>query len=209
MAWALVYRRYKEQGLIDENPFRIHTVPQAIDSHACVICEILRGTVVSTLTVIADHTGDLPLDSVYGESLNSLREEGCAIVEVGLLADRRRAIQRTAAALFDMMRWVAYYTLHFGRTDIVIGVHPHHVGFYGRCFGFEAFAPPTMYPLVNDNPVVPLRLPLRDRLAQPSLPPGLRHVRNNPVPAEAFAERFRFDPQALQGSRIERFFKKC
>lgn len=207
MAWGLVYRRYTEKGLIDDNPFAVHTTPQAVGPHVCVIYTTVGDTVVSTLTAMADHAGKLPLDSVYADSLNDLRRQGRVLVEVGLLADRRDTIRRTARTLFDMMRWTAYYTLYNACTDIVIGVHPRHAGFYTRCFGFETFAEPTAYPMVKDNPVVPLWLPLRDALARPSLPSGLNYVRDNPVPPEEFSQRFMFEPEALRGSLIERFLE--
>lgn len=204
-AWGLVYSRYSENGLIDNNPFAIHTTPQAVGPHACVICETVGEPIVSTLTAMADNPAGLPLDSVYAEPLNGLRRQGRVLIEVGLLADRRRTIRRTARTLFDMMRWIAYYTLYADCTDIVIGVHPHHAGFYMRCFGFEVFAEPTSYALVKDNPVTPLRLPLRDALAEPSLPSGLKYVRDNPVSADEFSQRFLFEREALRGSLIERF----
>ncbi|HLQ86308.1 MAG TPA: hypothetical protein VK110_09175 [Salinisphaeraceae bacterium] len=203
-AWAVVYQCYRRQGLISRNALGIHAVPHAIGSHACVIYEEQRHTVLSTMTVMADRIGGLPLDNAYPEALDRLRQQGTAMVEVGLFADRRQSIKRTAKALFAMMRWVAYYTLHHGRSDIVIGIHPHHAGFYKRCFGFELFGKEKKYSLVNDNPVVPLRLPLRDAMTASKLPRGLDYIRNNPLPAKAFSQRFRFDQPALQGSLIER-----
>lgn len=206
-AWNLVYRRYVDKGLIDENPFRVHTAPQAVGQHACVIYGPSEETFGFTLTMIGDNADGIPLDSVYGERLNALRRQGRSLVEVGLLADRRSSFQRGARELFDMMRWAAYYTLHTHATDIVIGVHPHHERFYMHCFGFGRFAPPTLYPLVKDNPVVPLRLPLREALAETSLPRGLAYVRNNSIPASEFSQRFMFEPEQLRGSIIESFLE--
>src|SRR5699024_7170104 len=111
---------------------------------------------------------------------------------------------RSAAALFSMMRWAAYFTLHVQYTDIVIGVHPHHARFYMHCFGFEKLAAPTRYPLVRDNPVIPLRLPLQEALANQKSR-GADYVRDNPLPASAFSDRFRFRPEQLQGSLLERY----
>lgn len=205
LAWRLVYRRYVDKGLIDENPVAIHTTPQAVGRHACVIYGPSEETFGSTLTLIGENAEGLPLDSIYADELHALRSEGRGLVEVGLLADRRRSTQRGAKALFDMMRWAAYFTLHTGASDIVIGVHPRHAPFYTRCFGFDRFALPSLYPLVNDNPVVPLRLPLRDALAEASLPRGLAWVRDNPIPAGEYSQRFMFEPDQLRGSLIESF----
>lgn len=211
-AWQLVYERYVHKKLIDENPFRLHTVPMAVGPHVCVVCgpgEAGEHEARSTLTLIADNPAGTPLDSVYGEQMDALRRQGRRLIEVGLLADRRRRASRSAAALFSMMRWAAYYTLHSDSTDIVVGVHPHHAKFYARCFGFDKFAPPARYPLVRDNPVVPLRLPLREALAEDVLPRGLAYVRDNPLSADVFSQRFRFEPGQMRGSLIESFLKVC
>lgn len=206
-AWSLVYERYVGKALIDENPFGIHTVQQAVGEHSCVIYGSNGDSLGSTMTLIGDNKKGLPLDSVYAKKLNALRWRDRALVEVGLLADRRRSGRRGARALFDLMRWAVYYTLHIGSTDIVIGVHPRHARFYIRCFGFDCFARPTVYPLVNDNPVVPLRLRLREMLTEASLPRGLAHIRDNPVAGGEFSQRFGFKPEQLRGSTIERFLQ--
>lgn len=205
MAWQLVFERYVQKQLIDDNPFHLHTMPSAVGSHVCVVYGPRDGNIGSTMTLISDNPDGVPLDCVYQERLGALRREGRGLVEVGLLADRRQRPSRSTAALFSMMRWAAYYTLHTNATDIVAGVHPRHVGFYVRCFGFERFGMPTLYPMVRDNPVVPLRLPLRDALAEKALPRGLAFVRDNPIPGSAFSQRFSFEPEQLRGSLIERF----
>lgn len=207
MAWGLVYRRYVDMGLVDENPVGIHTVPEAIGEDVCVVYQALRGEVVTTVTVIADSADRLPLDSVYGEALNDLRHQGRTIAEIGLMADRRREIQRAAGALFEIMCCAGYYALHLHYSDIVVGVHPHHVAFYRRCFGFEVLDEQKQYPTVNHHPVVPLCLQVRDMFEQSKPPPGFRHAHDYPVSAENFIHRFKFEPAVLRGSPIERSFQ--
>lgn len=204
-AWRIVYERYVDKNLIHKNAFGIHTVPQAVGRNACIIHQANNAAAGSTLTLMGDSSAGLPLDSVYARELDALRWQGRGLVEVGLLAESQRGVRRGARALFDLMRWAVYYTLHIDYTDIIIGVHPRHVRFYTRCFGLKNFAQPTDYPLVNDNPVVPLRLPLREALAAPVLPRGLAHIRNHPVDPGAFQQRFQFAPEQLRGSTIERF----
>lgn len=204
-AWSIVYERYVEKKLIHNNQFGIHTVPQAVGRNACVIHQTNGEVSGSTLTLMGDSSKGLPLDSVYARELDALRWKDRGLVEVGLLAESCRGARRGARALFDLMRWAVYYTLHIVSTDIIIGVHPHHMRFYTRCFGLKPFAQPTEYPLVNDNPVVPLRLPLREALGATVLPRGLAYIRDNPVAPSVFRQRFRFEPEQLRGSMIERF----
>ncbi len=201
-AWSLVYERYVESGLIDPNPFGLHTHRHAVGPHSCVVYGPIGGHAVSTMTLMADTPGGLSLDSVYGRELDTLRAEGRMLLEVGLLADRRSALDRTATALFDMMRWAKYYADSVRATDVIVGVHPHHVGFYERCFGFHTFGGTALFPTVKNNPVVPLRLDLAEAFAARPLPRGLRHVRDNPLPLSAFDSRFNFDVAALEGTVI-------
>lgn len=206
-AWRLVYNRYSQMGLIDENPFGIHAASTAVGRHACVIWGPEGPEVGYTMTLFRDNPMGLALDSVYPRHLDELRQRGRRLLEVGMLADRRRNASRGVAALFSMMRWAVHYALHTELTDIVIGVHPRHAQFYVRCYGFEQFAPETSYPMVRNHPVVPLRLRLREELASDVLPRGLADARDNPVPAGAFSRRFAFEPEQLRGSLLAGFMK--
>jgi hypothetical protein len=207
-AWRLVYDRYSQMGLIDENPFGIHAVPTGVGQHACVIWGTTEGPDVGyTMTLFRDNPMGLALDGVYPRHLDELRRKGRRLLEVGMLADRRRCASRGVAALFGMMRWAIHFGLHTDSTDIVIGVHPRHVQFYVRCYGFEQFASPTSYPLVRNNPVVPLRLRLLEELAKVELPRGLANARNNPLPGSEFLHRFTFEASQLRGSLIAGFLK--
>ena len=206
-AWQLVYQRYSQMGLIDENTFGIHAGPVAVGQHACVIWGPEGPGVGYTMTLFHDNPLGVALDSVYGRELDELRGSGRRLAEVGMLADRRQSAARGVGALFSMMRWAIHYGLHTDLTDIVIGVHPRHAQFYVRCYGFEEFAAPTSYPMVRNNPVIGLRLRLREGLANDLLPRGLADARDNPIPASAFSHRFMFEPEQLHGSLIAGFLK--
>ena len=207
-AWRLVYQRYSQMGLIEENPYGIHTVPTAVGQHACVIWGPEGPEVGYTMTLFRDNPMvGLALDSVYARYLDELRRKGRRLLEVGMLADRRQSSSRGVVALFSMMRWAIHYGLTTDLTDIVIGVHPRHAEFYIRCYGFEKFAPPTSYALVRNNPVVLLRLRLHEALAKEVLPRGLADAHDNPIPGSAFSRRFAFEPEQLRGSLIAGFLK--
>lgn len=201
-AWGLVYDRYAEMGLIGENPYHIHVAPTVVGPDTCVIWGPEGPDIGYTMTALRDNPAGLALDSVYASDLDKLRRDGRRLLEVGMLADRRRHASRSIGALFGMMRSAVYFALHTGLTDVVIGVHPRHVQFYVRCYGFEQFAAARDYPLVRNHPVVPLRLRLVEKLAEDTLPRGLAHARNNPLGAQEFAQRFTFEPKQLRGSRI-------
>src|SRR5437660_92608 len=102
-AWSVVYYAYLRAGLIDSNPFEVHTVPQALGPHTLVVTGCLGPLSVSTLSAYVDNPAGVPLDAVYRAELDGLRKQGRRIMEVGLFADRRDHIARTAPGLPELM----------------------------------------------------------------------------------------------------------
>lgn len=205
-AWEIVYQAYRDIGLIDPNPNRIHTAPQAVGPHASVITGVINGLTVSTLTVMADNPNGLPLDRVYAGELTSLRNSGRKLMEVGLFADRRRQLSRSAEALLQLMRYAFYFGLSQDVTDFVIGVHPRHSRFYIRSFGFEPVGSPRTYPAVNNNPVMLLRGDLHDRVSARKHP-ALEYFLGNPVEQDMFDQRFRFDAEEIAHTRLATYLR--
>lgn len=206
-AWEIVYQAYRDIGLIDPNQYRIHTAPQAIGSHVAVTAGVINGLTVSTLTVMADNPQGLPLDRVYAGELTSLRNNGHKLMEVGLFADRRRQLSRSAEALLQLMRYAFYFGVSQGVTDFVIGVHPRHSRFYIRSFGFEPVGTARTYPAVNNNPVMLLKGDLHAKLTARKHP-ALEYFMANPVPVELFDERFRFRPEQTADTRLANYLRE-
>ena len=206
-AWRLVYDNYLQARLINPNRHGIHTAPQAAAPGNAVIFGTTN-SLVTTLTAFADsRQAKLPLDRVYGRQLDGLREEGRRLMEVGLFADRRGKVTRSAPALFQLMRYAFYFGLQSGVTDFVIGVHPRHSRFYVKSFGFDQLGPPVNYPAVNNRLVVLLRGDLEARRNADPLDPALQFFSDHPVPDEAFECRFVFGADAIAGSPIEAFLR--
>jgi hypothetical protein len=211
-AWRLVYKTYLKTGLIRPNPHRIHTAPQAVSPGTVVIVGNIRSVVVTTLSAFVDtnaSAGGLPLDRVYGPQLDALRLKGRTLMEVGLFADRRHNLTRTAETLFQLMRFAFHYGVESNVTDFVIGVNPRHARFYERSFGFQVFGPVHQYAAVNDNPVVLLRGDLEHELKQSSLHPALKFFVDHPVPSDTFEPRVQLSAAMLTGTPIAAFLRDC
>jgi len=205
-AWRLVYQAYRRIGLIDPNPFEIHTTPHAVNGDSVVVMGLHEDrTLGATLTAMLDAPNGLPLDHVYPDELATLRNEGRKLIEVGLFADRRRDFVRTTRSLLELMRFAFHYGWQQDVDDFVIGVHPHHAKFYCRMFSFEIHGGEKQYSTVNDHPVVLLRgdLPRGIQLRRRAVDYALR----NPVEPDAFADRFSFDDPQLRDSRIAAFLQ--
>jgi hypothetical protein len=201
-AWGLVYQAYRRDNLIDANPQEIHTTKQAVGPQTAVILACLGPVLAGTLSVYADGASGIPLDSVYRPEIDGLRQSGRRLMEVGLFADRREHINRSADGLFELMRYAYYFALSMKVDDALIGVHPRHAPFYMRMLGFDRIGPVRSYPTVKDRAVVLLRHRVSQAAPLERTPKGLAYFLENPVGAEAFARRFRFDEASLAGSRI-------
>jgi len=201
-AWKLVYRSYVRTGLIDPNPFQIHTTAQAVSSNNSVVIGKLADDIVSTLTVVHDHARGFPLETVYPGQFGMLRDEGRRMVEVGLLADRREDLGRSLSALFEIMRYAFYDAMYAGCHDIICGVHPHHAGFYAKFLAFEPVGAISTHPTVKDHPVVMLRLRIHERLSMSKLPRGLRFFKANPLHPSDFSDKCKFLPTEVSSSLV-------
>ncbi len=191
-AWRLVYHNYLNIGIVHENPYRIHCSKQAADKESVVVYGQLGGEVVCSLTIINDHPVDgLPLDAVYGKTLDALRSEGKELIEIGLLADRRKQVTRTLHSLLEMMHYVFHYAYR-GQKTLVIGVHPRHAKFYQHSFGFEVLGEETTHPSVKDNPVVYLGLDWYKPMAVEKPLKQLVKYAKNVIEPEAFMGRYHF-----------------
>lgn len=189
-AWALVYDAYRRLGLIEPNAWGVHCTPHVFTNDTAVIRGCLEDRCVTTLTGYLDHPDHgLPLDAAYPDTLARLRDQGCELIEIGLLADRREDMRRTRSSLMELMRWGTYFGLTHGARQAVIGVHPHHAKFYAKCLGFEMIGSEKSYGAVNGAPVVPLFLDWHRYQDQGKIPKGLRNFMSNALNADQFAER--------------------
>jgi len=192
-AWRLVYRTYLSVGLIEPNSWGLHLVPQAVSSQTIVVLRRYRAVLLSTISAYADSSRGLPLDCVYREELNALRARGRKLVEVGMLADAPGTRPRSLPEMADIMRFPFYFTMLSGWDDLVIGVHPRHVPFYERLFGFVQAGPQRSYPLVNDHDVVLLRLDVHRQWNTYPQPRGAAYCVQYPVSKDILADRYDFD----------------
>lgn len=200
-AWSLVHDAYSRIGLIDVNKYNLHTITQAVSPETSVIMGYMNGSPVSTLSIIHDGAQQIPLQHIYPHELDALRNDGRKLLEVGLLADRREHISRAMVAIFEMMRFV-FWRSYLTHTDIIIGVHPHHAGFYINSFGFEPIGLESTHPTVKNHPVLPMRLDIHTALAGEVVPKRLTQYLNNPLPDDVFDHRCRFDPLELECSPL-------
>lgn len=203
-AWKFVYEIYHQHGHMTPNRWGIHTVPQAVNPHSAVILGRQDGKLVNTMTVHFDREHGLSLDRFYRTELDALRQQGRRLTEVGLFADRRELSVRSIKPLLELMRLAWFYSVSHGITDGVIGVHPRHVSFYTRWLGFEPWGPEKHFKLIQ-APLVLLRLDCLSAPTRDPLPHGFPTILSQPLKREHFRDRYRLEPDSLQGTIIDEF----
>ena len=201
-AWSLVYNSYHGIGIIDENAHELHCSLQSAHRDSVIVCGKIEEQVVCTLTIINDNDDiGLPLGVVYENRLNELRKSGKRLIEISLLADRRKRVTRTLHSLLEMMRYVFHYAYR-DQKIIVIGVHPRHANFYISSFGFNTHGEETTHPSVNDNAVVYLELDLHEQMSLENPPKQLVKYLNHPFSDNVFEHRYCFSKDYHKESQI-------
>jgi len=201
-AWQLVYRAYLIGGLIDPNPYLIHLVAEAVRPSTKVIVGKSNGVIISTATCYLDNDLGIPLDHTHHHLLNGFREAGHKLMEVGLLAYECESTLKSINAMVELMRYILFYGIHAGATDLVFGVPPHRINLYKRYFAFDALGEVTGCPSANNNPMVLLRANIYANLELEPRPKGIKMLMDKPLSASEFKEGFCFDSDSFNGTVV-------
>ncbi|NML24235.1 N-acyl amino acid synthase FeeM domain-containing protein [Zoogloea dura] len=115
--------------------------------------------VFGTATLGLDGPGGLHADQLYSHELALLRGPGVRLCEITRLAlDTPHNTLEVLGSLFNLI--YIHGRLIRGATDLVIEVHPRHVGFYRRMLGFVQLGEEKPCPRVGNAPAVLLHLDL-------------------------------------------------
>lgn len=122
-------------------------------------------TVLSTMSYIPDtQRFGLPMDDLYKPELDTLRNSGRKVVELGSLATLPQ--RRMQNLIVFLAKAIFRYAMYTHADDLCIMVNPKHVRFYESIFLFEPFGEERHYAKVN-APAVALRVNM-DKI-EPSL----------------------------------------
>jgi len=160
-AFSLIYQEYLKLGYIRETqPSKLHISLYNILPETSVFVLKSSPTVISTLTQIYDNEYfGLPMDAIYQEELNALRDKGRKLVEVSALVVSRES--RWCNHFMYLLRVTLGYAISNNVDDICIMVNPKHVKFYKTILLFEELGREKYYPEVGASAVA-LRLNLDD-----------------------------------------------
>jgi hypothetical protein len=160
-AFRLVHDVYIQAGYSDPHPSGIRVSLINALPTATTFVGIYNEEVVTTTSIFPDSDLGLPLDAIYKEEIDELRQKNRRIAEVGILASNpkfRFTDCSLPLALTKIMYLYASQSLKL--DDLVITVNPKHRHFYTDVLLFEMIGDVKSYKSVNDNPAVLLRLDL-------------------------------------------------
>ena len=159
-AFELIQHSYCAAGLASDSPSGLRLTPYHLSGHSDVLIAEVPDDVVSTISLFGDSDLGLPMESMYGNEVAQLREQGFVLAEIGSFADRRSGVSRFLAVFIEFTRWLAQVARERQIDTLVAAVHPRHARLYQRAFGFQRIGGQTDCPYVNDNPAVAIYLHL-------------------------------------------------
>jgi len=78
----------------------------------------------------------LPMESMNGDQVRRLRNQGLRLAEIGSLTDHRESQDRFINTFIQIGRLLAQIARARGIDAIVAAVHPRHARLYKRVMGF-------------------------------------------------------------------------
>lgn len=155
-AFGLLYREYLHAGYIRESASELLFTKYHLLPETTIFVAKDNSAVVSTATIVRDNPQfGLPMDELYDNELNFLRNQGRRVLEVCSLASNKQKLSRSGIQNF--IKLIFLYSIFLDADDICIIVNPRHVKLYTAMFGFKTFGEEKYYPRVN-APAVPLHV---------------------------------------------------
>jgi hypothetical protein len=181
-AFHLVYRRYREAGLIESNPFKIRVTPFHLEPTTTVFVGRDEHVVHCTVTLVQDGCLGLPMETIFPEEVGQRRSQGLSLAEVSCLSFRGGLSCSESWSLFlGLNRLLAQFARRHGVDALLIAIHPRHLPIYQRMMGFVQIGGARTYPSVCNNPAVACSLEF-ERVDR-NHPPAWDAIFGRPIPA--------------------------
>lgn len=151
-AFRLVYQRYLSSGLCAESHHEMRLTPHHLLPTTTVFVALYHGEVIFTLSLVGDGERGVPMESIFPDEIQSLRDQRLRFGEISCLADRRRDMIRFLPLFIKVTSLMFQHAIQDGPYRLVIAVHPKHGRFYERFFGFRPLATSRPYHSVQNRP---------------------------------------------------------
>jgi len=149
-AGEVIHDAFVAEGIIRPQPSGVFLHAQHLTSSGLLVLAVDGAEVLGTTGVILDGVGRLPLDDVFGPTLNELRAAHSRIAEIGVIASR----DRLDSDILDQVICAAWWwATRMGAPYIVTSCHPHHSRYYERRYGVHKLTGTRLYPKFHDAQV--------------------------------------------------------
>lgn len=177
---------------ISESSFDSHILA----NHAKTFTALINNTLFATISVVPDSPSGLPMDDLYKEDLQFLRDNNKKIAEVTQFAvdhellaqaDVEYTPNKRFTSTLPLLSLVFHYALHFELDYLCIAISPKHDPFY-KSLGFQDVGVPKYYPVVNTLSVARVLDLKALSSAGDEMPTILNKIMNEPVDYSIFKD---------------------
>lgn len=169
-AFRLIYRAYLAADLSAPNPHEMRVTKYHLQPDCPIFVARKHENIEATVSMVFDGPLGLPIDTLYPEQMEILRNFNVKCAEMCCLADRSSNLAKGIDSLIGMTRLALHYAIKRDVACLVLLAHPRHAKFYKRAMGFKAIDKVRACPYVRGFPAEPLLLDLVEvRTTKPRL----------------------------------------
>jgi hypothetical protein len=152
-AFELVANNYRACGYEMPSAKLLRFTPYHALPGTVVFVALHEQKVVATFSLVPDNRRlGLPMETIYGPEIDSLRLAGCRLGEGTSLAVQGLSQREFVQVYTTLIRLLMQYHVSRGGDTWVITVNPHHRNFYCKSMGFQPLGTCRTYPAVADAP---------------------------------------------------------
>src|SRR5208282_5507403 len=191
-AFRLVTANYQAAGYepLNANTIRF-TRHHALPDTRVFVAKV-EGRVVFTFTLVPDNSVlGLPMESIYSDEIQELRQSGRRLAETICLAEDGLSQREFLNAFMTMIRVMKQYHVRQGGDSWVMSCNPRHRNFYTKKLGYQPFGALRSYDAVQGAPAEAYLLD--QDIMQANAPKGYQEIFGEDLP-----------PQVLTGPAMPR-----
>ena len=154
-AFRLLHDGYVANDLMASNRFSMRVTPWQVLPTSQIYVAKQGNEILYTMSLVPDSRQGLPLEELYVDEMQELRESQTSLAEVTCLTSSKKYESRVMFNIFvDVVALMFQQARSLAIDGLVIAIHPRHVKFYERELGFRQVGPERTYSMVDDKPAV-------------------------------------------------------
>lgn len=161
-SFSVLYRSYHRSGLCARNPAELRVLPYHLCPQTQVFVGEHRGKVCGTISLVLDESSGLPLEGVFRDFIQPIRDSGRRVAEFASLAIDPAYPQSKTKSFSQLTSTAVAFARHHGVDELLAAVHPRHARFYHRAMGFRCLSQVVPYAGVQDHPAVLIAVSIND-----------------------------------------------